>query len=842
MRRIRSYYLNNRHLRPLIWGVLLFLSTNLQAQQPTPLSEVLQSIERQHQVSFSFADELVLPIKVTPPNAQWNLQEKISYLQKQSGLSFQVINEKYIAIAAGAPRMLCGYILDNQTGVGIGFASIGMGKEATISDSTGYFQLEYSNIDTLKIIHLGYHSFSKVLEYSPECDPIYLTPKIQILPEVLIPNYLIEGIDKMINGQMQVTTQQMQILPGLIEPDVFYTLQSFPGISSFNESVSNINIRGGTNDQNLVLWDGIRMFQTGHFFGLISAFNPYIVDNVQITKNGTQAKYGEAVSGLLSLQSNSSIILKPFFSSGFNLLNADAVVQTPLSNKLSMQLSVRRSISDIFDSPTFESYAKRAFRDTEILSNDPDSVSFSNENFQYIDTNLKLNYQPSPSEKLEASIIFLDNQLEHEEAGRIDGNIESRTSTLEQQTMAYGLKFKKKLDTHWSGTISGSHSFYRLNSINFDILNEQRLHQQNEISDLNLKLDMVYKPNHLVKLETGYHLGEIAIGNLEELDNPGFRRYIKEVLMTHVFYGQGSLISSDGKTNASFGLRTNYYHQLSTFTLEPRIGLNRQLTEYLAIEFLGERKSQSIVQIIDLQNDFLGVEKRRWVVANEDDIPLLRSYQASIGFQYNKKGWMSTVDGFVKNVDGILTSSQAFQNQFELVRAQGSYLIKGLELLVNRKIASYSTWVSYSYSKNTYKFPPLNTPTFSSNLDIPHQLTFGVGYKNKNLQISTSINWHSGRPYTNPGDPTIVGGVINYLNPNAERQEAYLRVDLSAKYKIDTEKKWVGEVGIAFWNLTRHKNLVNTYFRNDGMNGAKRIENLALGFTPNIMARFKLKK
>ena len=41
-------------------------------------------------------------------------------------------------------------------------------------------------------------------------------------------------------------------------------------------------------------------------------------------------------------------------------------------------------------------------------------------------------------------------------------------------------------------------------------------------------------------------------------------------------------------------------------------------------------KSQTTTQIIDFQNDFLGVEKRRWVMANNDDIPVITSQQLVI--------------------------------------------------------------------------------------------------------------------------------------------------------------------------------------------------------------------
>jgi len=98
---------------------------------------------------------------------------------------------------------------------------------------------------------------------------------IQKLEEVVITNYLTSGISKNIDNTITIKPEKFGILPGLIEPDVLQTIQALPGILSADETVSNINVRGGTHDQNLILWNGIKMYQSGHFFGLISAFNPY---------------------------------------------------------------------------------------------------------------------------------------------------------------------------------------------------------------------------------------------------------------------------------------------------------------------------------------------------------------------------------------------------------------------------------------------------------------------------------------------------------------------------------------------------------------------------------------
>ena len=92
-------------------------------------------------------------------------------------------------------------------------------------------------------------------------------------------------------------------------------------------------MRGGTNDQNLILYEGIRMYQSGHFFGLISAFNPYLSEEIIISKNGTSAKFGNGVSGTISIKNTDNLDAKINAGLGGNLLSIDGFAKIPTSNK-----------------------------------------------------------------------------------------------------------------------------------------------------------------------------------------------------------------------------------------------------------------------------------------------------------------------------------------------------------------------------------------------------------------------------------------------------------------------------------------------------------------------------
>ena len=217
--------------------------------------------------------------------------------------------------------------------------------------------------------------------------------RIYRLKEVLITNYLTSGLTKLNDGTLTLKPDTFGILPGLIEPDILQTIQALPGVMSLDETVSNINVRGGTHDQNLLLWDGIKMYQSGHFFGLISAFNPYITEEINVFKNGTRAKYGDGISSIIDIKLPNTIDNKFKAGGGFNLINADVFAKIPLTRNTELQVSTRRSVTDIITTPTYDQYFKRVFQDSDLTNfSQNDDVIDKNESFYFYDITAKFLY------------------------------------------------------------------------------------------------------------------------------------------------------------------------------------------------------------------------------------------------------------------------------------------------------------------------------------------------------------------------------------------------------------------------------------------------------------------
>jgi hypothetical protein len=297
---------------------------------------------------------------------------------------------------------------------------------------------------------------------------------------------------------------------------------------------------------------------------------------------------------------------------------------------------------------------------------------------------------------------------------------------------------------------------------------------------------------------------------------------------------------------AEIGVRANFIGNLDSFSrvlVEPRVNLNLELANFLRAELLGEFKSQTTNQVIDLEQNFLGIEKRRWVLSNGSSLPVTRSKQLSLGLNYERNRLYSGAEGFHKVVDGISTATQGFQNQYQFSGEIGSYRVRGIELLINKKSDVLSGWLSYSYNKHDYRFDSIIPREFPNNLDIRHSLTLAGTYSHRNLKFGLGLNYHTGKPYTRPLegdvalDQSFFPARIVYRAPNSSRLSEYFRADASVIYGFSMGPGLNAKAGISILNLTDRRNRLNKYYRVNENSEIQTVENVSLGLTPNFSFR-----
>ncbi|MAB39216.1 MAG: hypothetical protein CL528_12940 [Aequorivita sp.] len=824
--------------------------TIAQETEETTLLTYLETLEKEHNVRFSFVHKEIDGISLKPLSKDGvSIENILLYLGENTPFNYNRINERYITITFKEDKNnLCGRIIDFETQLPLEGATIVFENNLfnTITDAEGFFHipLQDRNIN-FTVSYIGYTKItSNTSDLSNECPVLPLLPFVSALEPVLIENIFTKGIDKNLDGSILLSTEHFGLLPGQVENDVLQIAQALPGVESVDETISNINIRGGTHDENLLLWDDIKMYQSGHFFGLISAFNPDITKKVTIYKNGTNIRYGEGVSGVLDMRSKNTISSKTGSGIGFNLINGNGFLDLPISDKTSIQVAARKSINHLWESPVYKNYTKRIFQDSEITNVEGNHDNFTvnaNEDFSFYDIGAKLLWNISEKDKIGVNFLAIDNSLDFTES--IETTSQSKTSELDQRSLLGGISWERKWNTEieTSALVYGTH--YLLDAINRDIFTTQEQIQQNEVLETGVKLDAGVLLSEQLKFQTGYQFSEIGIANTQDVNLPRFRDHEKDVLRTHVVFAGLNYLSKNQKTFVAGGLRGSYFTKFDEVLIEPRLSLHQKFGNGFAVEVLGEFKSQSTTQRIDFESDFLGIEKRRWVLADGENTPVIKSKQASAGLVYNRRGLFINAEGFYKIVEDINSANQGFQNQFRFSRATGNYTVRGGEFVINQKTASVSLWASYRYSKNDYGFKSLMPSTFPNNLDIQHSATVAGSYSWHALKIALGVNWHSGKPYTVPlknAETTTEGGIttIQYDVPNSERLPDYFRTDFSAEYLWKLSPTIDAKINFALLNLLNTENTLNIRYAligdENNQVSVNKVEEISLGITPNF--------
>ncbi|SHG91864.1 TonB-dependent receptor [Flagellimonas flava] len=836
---------------------LLFLGVNTTAQEEKgkqlELVPYIKQLEEQFNIKFSYINKDLEGFTIQIPSNLVALDDILAHISSEFQIKAQKLNDRYYTLTTSTLVKVCGRVLDNFAENNIPGATVEVfgTSIAQTTDVDGAFRLfDIPRNATLKIRYLGFNTKYVTVDELLKgggCPKILMAQHYEQLKEVIVYKFLTTGIIKETDASITLNTADFGILPGLIEPDILQTVQSLPGIKSIDETVSDINVRGGTNDQNLMLWNGIKMYQSGHFFGLISAFNPYLTDKITVYKNGTPSAYGDGVSSVIRMETRNELSDDFVGGAGFNFISGDVYGQVPLTHNLGFQFSARRSTTDFLNTPTYNKFFDRAFQDSEVTNANNVAVDQEiarSENFFFYDFTGKLLYDINDDHQLRLNFISITNNLDYTESNL--SQLRTTNSLLDQNNLSLGGQLQSQWTDRLSSNLNVYYSRYNLDAESLFANQIQILFQNNRVIENALKLDTKYILSEGFDWNNGYQYIETGIKNFTIVSQPDFLSNITGVIRIHAPYSEIGYRSEGNKFVGRGGVRVNYIENLNTFAellIEPRLNLSFRLANHLRAEVLGEFKSQSTNQVIDLEQNFLGIEKRRWVLSDDNLLPITKSKQGSLGINYDKNDIYLGVEGFYKKVDGISTSTQGFQNQNQFSGEIGSYDVKGLEFLINKKGANYSTWLSYTYNKNDYTFETIIPNSFPNNLDIRHTLTFAGTYTYKNLKLSVGLNYRSGKPFTEPEtdgnvvDTSVFPARINYQVPNSSRLPEYFRADASAIYKFNIGQRVKANAGISLINMTNRRNSLNKYYRVNDDDEIETVENISLGLTPNVSFR-----
>ncbi|MGK0386595.1 MAG: hypothetical protein ACI849_001213, partial [Patiriisocius sp.] len=492
-----------------------------------PFIEVVSQLEQKFEIKFSYNSKTAKRNKVLKADLNRALSEILNTYTTQDSIVFTRIGKRYITVQFPKKYInFCATFINTQTGKPINPLLTGSNKTYIVTKG-GVLNIDNISDDEVLQVYVDDQFVREIVVYETQktaskCPFIFINTRyINQLATVTLKSYIAKGIEKTNKGAIRIKNSDFEILPNLIEPDVLQIAQVLPGIESYDETASNINIRGGASDEVNILWNDIRMYQTGHFFGLISAFNPNLIDNVLIYKNGTHARYSEGVSGVLHMYPTNTINPEIDGGVGINLSSANAFVKIPISNTFAIHASGRTSINSGIGNPIYKSFFERTFQNTEITNLNTattEAVRTTDEDFNFYDISISALWDISPKDKLNYHFMTINNTLQFNERLFMDDISSATFNELKQNTLLGGFNYKRDWTSNLSTALHYSASTYvaRGDNRQLEIITEAS--QRNEVKEQTAKFDASYQINKQFTIETGYQYTDTSIEDIQLLE------------------------------------------------------------------------------------------------------------------------------------------------------------------------------------------------------------------------------------------------------------------------------------------------------------------------------------
>lgn len=826
--------------------------TDIVNAQNISLYDALSPIEKQFNLNFSYINTTILNKVVTlTTTSKTTIKDIVTSLEKQTQLKFEITGDHFITIRNYNPQDLvsiCGNIYDYSTNKPLEDVEVFLkgSQDIVYTADKGFFEYEsipYGSIIILDVPGLKKREIQAATLLGSECLEIFLTSDIEILDEITIQEYLTKGItlDKKV---VQIDIDKLAILPGLTEPDILQSIQLTPGVNSPFETASGLFVRGSAPNQNLVLWNGIKTYNQGHFFGLLSAFNPYAVKEVDFSKSGVSAYYGDRISGIIDIKSDTDISNRFSGNAGFNMINADVAIHTPIiKDKVSLRISSRRSFTDLLETFTYNQYADRVFQNTAIAEDT--EFSDSKNDFFYTDHSANLIAQVSNKDRLEVNALYSKNDLDF----RRGDETRSFNDDLAIENEGYNTRWEHIWNQKLTLKASGYYTKY---FFNYDFITrtsntiDEIESKKNLIEDIGASADFLYSLSDNQNLIGGYQFSNNTIKYAFATTTPTYELTLDRddrFLNTHSLYGEYKY-ETFKNWYISGGLRFNNYTALEQSFIEPRVFIEKHITNHWKLNATGEYRSQSVSQISESIVSNLSLENQVWTLANKEQFPIITSYQFTVGSNFKKRSWFFDVDTYYKQIDDITSLTSGFINPVDNTHHNGNSRIYGIDVFLKKEFNHYKNWVSYSYINTSNTFKDVNdNQSFPGNLNIEHTVKWSHLYKINNFQVSLGWLWHTGKAFTNVSGVNEIGNLVllNFGELNANNLPVYHKLDFSAIYdfKIKDSSSLKYRAGLSVLNIYNRNNILNREFRTTNSLNNKFINSdiSGLGITPNLSFR-----
>jgi hypothetical protein len=808
----------------------VFITKDIQLLTSLPAGFFSRQVDQNTSISSDSVTDYGLQMKKTAKTVSENKLYEI-------GLRSNLIKKNVI---------VTGNIRNAKTGEPLVNASVFINNMyATATDAYGHYSLTVPGGKyVLNIIAIGMKdTHLQIMVYNDGNLDADIAEQVVTLKEVIVSSKKTANITQVQMGVERLAIENIRRVPSLFgEADVLRVITTLPGVKTVGEASTGFNVRGGSADQNLILFNDATIYNPSHFFGMFSAFNPEIIKDIELYKASIPARFGGRLSSVLDIGSREGNKKQITGSAGIGIVTSRLNIEGPLiKDRTSFIVGARTTYANWLLNLLPQQYqnSKASFQDFNLSINHRiDSTSqlflsgyFSNDRFAlnsdttyaYSNRNANLKWKKSFNNKLSALFIGGADQYQY------------KVFSEKNPVNAYTLKFDIQqlfLKTDFVYYRNQQHSFdfgasvlmYKLrpgslepngsgSAVIPDELETQRALESG------LYLTHRFNPNNKLSISTGLRYSLFSYLGPQSVNYyaPGLPVSSDNVIETKT-YGKGDFIKTYQGPEIRFSIR---YAFSNDFSIKAGYNSQRQYIHMLS--------NTTAIAPTDI-----------WKLSDPNIKPQLGD-QVSLGFYKNLKSNTieTSVEVYYKNIRDYLDykpGASLIMNhtiETEVINTKGKAY--GLELLIKKPGGKFNGWISYTYSRILLQSsdPELATSVnkgaeYPANYDKPHDFTIMATFRvNHRFSLSLNSTYSTGRPITLPIGRYYYAGSqrVLYSERNAYRIPDYMRTDFAMNIEGNhkehqrTHNSWT----IGVYNLLGRKNPYSVYFvsENGAVNGYK---------------------
>ncbi|MEO1412600.1 MAG: TonB-dependent receptor [Bacteroidota bacterium] len=785
------------------------------------IPEALRALSDQTGVSIAFSDGFFSTDKRwTHRFRQQKLTHILKTLLRATPVQFEQYGQQIIISKRALPPpryTLSGYIQTVEDGEKLIAATLycPQHQAGTVTNEYGFFSLRLPAGKTrLRASYLGAAEKEIEIELGAnrelliELEQSVTLAEVEVVPEERRSRQLFGGSPSV----SEWAIGQLDRAPDLGgESDLFRAAQLMPGVQTGADGLGGLHIRGGNPDQNLLLLDGVTIYNANHLLGIFSIFNTEAIRDAKLVKGNFSARYGGRISSVFDVHTREGNEKNWGGDMGLGLVTARATIEGPLFKKRgAILLSARRTHLPLL----FERSIRDVFYPSELGSL----------NFRFVDINGKINFKLSPRHR-----IFLSWYQGGDAFGTFQDERRIEDATERYSSFESELRWGNRLTSlRWN--YQGSNRFFLQSTLahsryvySNSTLEENLVEPDSELVEGDYELflfgtgiidwafstDAHYTPSpqHSIRLGAGLTVHEFtpnigyAQGDIAELEQDDvslsffddlFGEPVIYALSAHLYAQDDFRVGQKWWINAGLRL-SSFATELQNYAnLEPRLSLRYQLAPRWQLRWGMSRMVQYLHRISPA-----GLTKPDdlWIPSSDILAPQ-RAWQGDLGFNYgNAVDWELSVELYGKWMDNVLafddeTSIVELSSGFEDDLYSGTGRAVGLEVLLRREFRRTGGQLGYNLAWTNRQFDGINLDApFPFIYDRRHQLSLFLFHQfNDHFELSLAWLFGSQHPVIALSEDLTTGFNRLPVDPagqrNQTRNRPYHRLDLSARYQL----------------------------------------------------------